>query len=147
MPYKECSYLTPPADEAILWRYMDFTKFVSLLDKQALFFASIAGFQDPFEGSLPVANMEVRKDLAKRMAGGQLHSDDPEELRRLEEELERPIGLQLQEARRSVLVNCWHESPLETEFMWKVYAHPTETSGDGVAIETDCKSLERELHM
>ena len=86
MPYKECDYLTTPTDEAILWRYMDFTKFVSLLDKQALFFASITSLEDPFEGSLPVANMNVRKDLGLRAASGQLRSDNPEELRRMKKE-------------------------------------------------------------
>ena len=39
MMYKESRDCKPPPDNAVLWRYMDFTKFVSLLDKQALFFA------------------------------------------------------------------------------------------------------------
>ena len=36
--YQEHPSFNPPSDNATLWRYMDFTKFVSLLDKSALFF-------------------------------------------------------------------------------------------------------------
>ena len=39
--YKEHPSFDPPADDAVLWRYLDFTKFVSLLDKRALFLASV----------------------------------------------------------------------------------------------------------
>ena len=37
-----------PADNQILWRYMDFTKFVSLLDREELYFARSDYFEDPF---------------------------------------------------------------------------------------------------
>ena len=50
--YKEHEAFTPPLSDTVLWRYMDFTKFVSLLEKQALFFAR-ADKHDPFEGAWP----------------------------------------------------------------------------------------------
>ena len=37
--YKDDRRLTTPPAEAALWRYMSFTKFVSLMIKNALFFA------------------------------------------------------------------------------------------------------------
>jgi len=43
---------TPPA-ETVLWRYLDFTKFVSMLDSSSLFFTRCDLFDDPFEGSYP----------------------------------------------------------------------------------------------
>ena len=48
---------SPPSDDAVLWRYMDFTKFVSLLDRSALFFARADKLNDPFEGSVSIINM------------------------------------------------------------------------------------------
>ena len=36
--YKEHPAFNPPTDDAVLWRYMDFTKFASLLESSALFF-------------------------------------------------------------------------------------------------------------
>ena len=46
---------------------MDFTKFVSLLDKSALFFARADRLDDPFEGAYTNLNMhpEVQKLLFK----------------------------------------------------------------------------------
>jgi hypothetical protein len=36
-----------------IWRYMDFTKFISVLDTQTLFFSRIDLLGDKFEGSVP----------------------------------------------------------------------------------------------
>ena len=36
---EEDDYLDIPPDDVVLWRYMDFTKIVSLLEKSALFFS------------------------------------------------------------------------------------------------------------
>ena len=55
--YKKIPNLETPPDDAKLWRYMDFTKFVSLLDQQALFFARGDLLDDPFEGTLLKANV------------------------------------------------------------------------------------------
>jgi hypothetical protein len=43
----------PPDGHAQLWRYMDFIKFVSLLDTAELNFSRSDMLGDPFEGSLP----------------------------------------------------------------------------------------------
>ena len=40
-----------------LWRYMDFTKFVSLIATKKLFFCRSDRFDDPFEGSYSKANV------------------------------------------------------------------------------------------
>ena len=59
--YKEHPAFEKPSDEDIkIWRYIDFTKFVSLLDKQALFFARADRLSDPFEGSYSKANIKLR---------------------------------------------------------------------------------------
>lgn len=44
----------------MLWRYIDFTKFVSMLDKGGLYFPNAASLNDPFEGSVPRRNYEAR---------------------------------------------------------------------------------------
>src|SRR5215207_9699692 len=49
---------TPPDDENVrVWRYMTFIKFVSLLDRSALFFARVDRLGDPFEGSYARRNL------------------------------------------------------------------------------------------
>jgi hypothetical protein len=39
-----------PNDQARIWRYMDFTKFISVLENGGLFFSRADYFSDPFEG-------------------------------------------------------------------------------------------------
>ena len=39
-------------DDVQIWRYMDFTKFVSLLDRKALYFSRADYVGDPFEGAV-----------------------------------------------------------------------------------------------
>ena len=48
--YEEHPACTSPPPNAILWRYMDFMKYVSLLDRKALFFGRVDKLGDPFEG-------------------------------------------------------------------------------------------------
>ena len=44
---------------------MDFTKFVSLLEKRALFFARADQLGDPFEGAIPINNIKSRLVLIR----------------------------------------------------------------------------------
>ena len=112
----------PPATDAILWRYMDFTKFVSLLEKRALFFARADKLGDPFEGATPINNIKSRYTSLKP------------ELSEREILLYEYLRVEL---RRFTLISCWHESSHESEAMWKVYA----SANSGIAIKTNFDSF------
>ena len=43
----------PENPDIKVWRYMDFTKLVSLYSRQALYFSRLDHLGDTFEGSLP----------------------------------------------------------------------------------------------
>ena len=120
--YKEHPVFTPLSSDAILWRYMDFTKFVSLLEKQALFFPRADKLGDPFEGSLTKVNEALRPTLYKD---------------KIPEEHLRTMTQFMQELPRWTLINCWHENAHESEAMWRLYARET----DGIAIKTDFDSF------
>ena len=51
---------SPQDENAKIWRYMDFTKFVNLLDTSKLFFPRADKLGDPFEGSFPRGNVMLR---------------------------------------------------------------------------------------
>ncbi len=118
--YKAHRACNPPSSEWILWRYMDFTKFVSLLEKRALFFARADKLEDSFEGYLP----NLKREEAQRFFDG--HDD------RLE-----TMFNSIKESSRYMLINCWHESDHESAAMWKLYAK----DDNGIAIKTDFDSL------
>jgi len=63
MPIESHPELTPPADTERLWRYMDFTKYVSLLDRGQLYFPNLEALagNDPHEGLLAQPNYRHRE--------------------------------------------------------------------------------------
>jgi len=72
--YVECPNLEKPKNEnATIWRYMDFTKFVSLLDRRELFFSRTDRLGDPFEGSCPRKNLVARAEIYGSMDVGEFY--------------------------------------------------------------------------
>ena len=119
--YEQHPECTTPPQEAILWRYMDFTKFVSLLDRASVFFCRADKLGDPFEGSLSQPSYDARR--LKR---------DPNTVESWRKQMSA-----LRYLRRLGMVNCWHRSDYESDAMWKIYTDKKE----GIAIRTDFASL------
>jgi len=113
--------LETPNWNAVLWRYLDLPKFVSMLANKAVPMIRIDKFEDKWEGfSAPLSEKEYRGFFAKKEKESDL------------ERFER--GEQL---RRFYYANCWHMSDVESDAMWKLYM-----SGDeGLAIRTTYQSL------
>ena len=101
---------------------MDFTKFVSLLEERALFFARADQLGDPFEGATPMNNIKSRYASLKS------------ELSEKEIFMYEHLRVEL---RRFTLISCWHESSHESEAMWKVYSN----ANSGIAIKTNFDSF------
>ncbi len=121
--YKEHHVFEKPKDKnAKIWRYVDFTKFVSLLDKSALFFARADKLGDPFEGSFPEVNVKLRPELY----GGKIPPKILEDLSQLRRRL-----------LRNTVVSCWHLSEYESAAMWKLYIK----SDEGITIRSTFKQL------
>ena len=124
--YKEHPEFHPPSTDAILWRYTDFTKFVSLLDNEALFFSRLDKLGDPFEGSVSKINQILRPQWLHD--GGVSPEQIPEKIESFSKGKREHIS--------RLLVNCWHENDSESEAMWKLYG------GDsGIAVKTTFKGL------
>jgi len=105
---------------------MDFTKFVSLLDTEALFFARADTLGDPFEGSYTTANAQMRSLL-----------EEQHDIPGFFEE----IADVRREGRLYHFINSWHWSDFESAAMWSLYLR----SGDGIAIQTTFDSLRSAL--
>lgn len=100
----------PKSNKAILWRYMDFTKFLSLLEDSSLFFSNSSAFEDPYEGAFSEGNEAMR---------GFVLSKAP---RRKVKGLIDP----------AVVISCWYTSQHESAAMWSLYSK----SSDAIAICT-----------
>lgn len=127
----------PIEDEnSTIWRYMDFTKFVSLLDKKSLFLCSANNLEDSFEGSLPVVNIEnaktnfYREKILERRWG----------YAKMQEHLSK-ISKGSELLKRFTYISSWYMNEHESAAMWKLYAHTNEA----IAIKSTIKRLHDSL--
>jgi hypothetical protein len=129
--YQDHPAFEEPSDEnATIWRYIDFTKLASLLDKRALFFVRLDRLGDPFEGFYSKANVEQ----APAVYGSQLAGD---QLQTLLTGLGQVRRWTKEVMRKRTAVSCWHLNDFESDAMWKLYLR----SGDGIAIQSTFRRL------
>jgi hypothetical protein len=106
-----------------IWRYMNFTKFVSMIDTGALYFSRLDLLGDPFEGSIPRAN---------RAYWQQAQSEHPDKAQIVQSN-EALINDFVRDAREHIYVNCWHVNEHESAAMWHLYAR----EGASIAVESN----------
>ena len=106
------SALRVPDQNVKIWRYMDFQKFVSLLDKQALFFRKVKMLQDNYEGTLPVFARLVKASMSKLFSNDNAYTNYVDGLLKL--------------LKATTLVNTWHMNEVESAAMWDLYSNSNE---------------------
>jgi hypothetical protein len=113
-----------PEDTAIIWRYVDFTKFISYLEKKALFFVRSDQLSDKYEGKFTEADSNI-----------------------WEEKLKPKTKLNQMEIydrfRRMVNISSWHINDNESAAMWEICLH----SNEGVAIKSTFKRLKDSFNL
>lgn len=121
--YRDQPYIQKPQNEDVtIWRYLDLTKFLSLIDRRALYFCRADKLDDPFEGSYPRANVVLRPEWYKEIPYDKVK-----------------IGLTqfLKIQRKWTVINCWHMNECESAAMWRLYLKGDE----GVAVRSTFKRL------
>ncbi|WP_138434132.1 hypothetical protein [Winogradskyella algicola] len=116
-----------PKQNYTIWRYMDFTKLLSLLEDKSLFFSRSDKFEDPYEGAWTKPSID---SLKERFSKGEL----PKKI------LERFIEtIELEKTR--MFINCWFISENESAAMWDLYLQ----SPEGIAIKSDHEALSKAI--
>lgn len=117
---KAITVFIPPANlETKIWRYMDFTKYMSILETKSLYFPLISELNDPFEGSFSRGNKQFRPLVYKHLKP------------RID------IGTLVHKLRSWVAVSCWHMSDHESAAMWNLYSK----SEEAICIQSTYSSL------
>jgi hypothetical protein len=138
MPIFEHPFIDTPSDDTVIWRYLNFVKFMSLLEKRCLFFTRPDKFEDPFEGSL-IQDTPIRITTADGATGSVTDTH-----MRLQDVDETSRKIQAEHRRRMVLhtyINCWYARPHDSTAMWAIYANPD----DGVAIRSTVGRLAQSI--
>jgi hypothetical protein len=124
-----------PDDAAVIWRYLDFTKLVSMLESKSLFFPRGDRLgDDKFEGTLTKVN-----PIPAFPSTG-----NPEQDERIKQQLASLLPQRkraLEFIRQSIYISCWHENAHESAAMWKLYLK----SNEGVAVRSTFARLKESL--
>lgn len=126
----------PDNPDIKIWRYMDFAKYVSLLDTRSLYFPRSDKLDDPYEGTFSPATWgdELKHVLEERAVGGDAgltHPQFNEWVPTFREDAELH--------RQWTYVNSWHMNEVESAAMWELYAQRNQ----GIAIQSTYAKLVR----
>lgn len=102
---------------------MDFTKFISILEYEALFFSMLSNFADPLEGFLTKPIVNKLNDIPEGLS-----IEEAEKRRKINEHNLKVMHM----GRNLLFVSSWHMYDFESVAMWKIYLK----RGEGVAIQT-----------
>lgn len=98
---------SPPTELNIkIWRYMDLTQLVSMLEEKGLLFTRADLLDDKFEGTM---SRPLWDFLERRGADPEQHAG------------------QLRLTKGWTFVNCWHMNEYESAAMWKIYSSAKES--------------------
>jgi hypothetical protein len=114
----------PMSDDAKVWRYMSFSRFIWLLQKKQLWLSRADRLGDPWEISL--ANNQLEHVISR-------HPITPitEGIRPRENAMQRSVRIN-KLWRQRTFVSCWNASDHESHALWRIYCG----SSDGVALQT-----------
>lgn len=114
----------PPGDPAIrIWRYMDFTRLVNMLEEDALFFRRADLFEDKFEGTMS----QPLRDYLERQREPHISLEEYANV--------------LRKVRACSFVNSWHMNEAESAAMWRVFS----SSHQSICIQSTYKRLRAAL--
>lgn len=137
--YVEHPLFKDPVDnDAKLWRYITFSKFISMLDRHELFFSRADRLGDDFEGSFPLKNVKERvkrRTLVLKKQYPDFSDDNIKNLLAHDSDYYRNM-------RELTLINSWMYSASESAAMWKVYLK----SDEGLVIQSSTTRLKQSFN-
>lgn len=109
---------SPDNENAKIWRYIDLTKFLDMLEKRSLYFTRADTFTDKFEGIHPKPKLQNNSNSSEK----NLLKDRENFITNMAHSLLR--------------LNCWNILDYESEPLWKAYVKHS-----GIVIQSTFRKL------
>ncbi|MBU2973800.1 hypothetical protein [Zobellia sp. B3R18] len=125
-----------PKTNYTIAKYLDLTKFISLLSLNSLFFCRLDKLEDHFEGTTSKFNIERRKRNFKKQRS--LSANLP---KLSEEELDEKVKISIDADRKFKSVSCvccWNKYDSESSALWKIYSD----FNKGIMIKSNIHKIE-----
>lgn len=127
-------YFFPEGDFSIV-KYLDLSKFISLLQRHALFFCRIDKLEDKFEGLTSKANYEFRIKYYENLRDEKFFNKWPND-NDLIDLVSKTYHFE-NDLRSIFCVNCWNMYNGESIALWKIYSDVEK----GIMIKSSISSL------
>jgi len=115
-------------DSQKLWRYMDLSKFISLIEKNALWLARADTFRDKHEGRFPddmrQTIEQAYKDFDPKDNSPVTDADDFQDY-----------------LRKNTFISCWHKNFDENMVMWEIYGR----ENNALAVQSTVELMKENL--
>lgn len=122
MAYTEHDKLPTPKDTGkTIWRYLDFTQFISIIEREALWFTAADQLDDPIEGGFTMPDLEYAVEQGRSM-GWEFDEDEFMEM----------VQSTPNHFVKDLYINCWHKNEYESAAMWQQYSQ----QNSGIAIRS-----------
>jgi len=134
-----------PSDTSIsLWRYMDLSKFIWMIQRNALFFCRSDRTGDPFEGHYTKAIADQEEGYIRTLQANTVVQAIPNSLN-IAREVWRQHTIELpKKLKEKYFVSCWHMNEEESPAMWKLYTSQDESICIRSKYETFARLLPKE---
>ncbi|NOQ75347.1 MAG: DUF2971 domain-containing protein [Crocinitomix sp.] len=125
MPIERYSDTSPifyePEESIKFARYVNITKFLSLLKDQQLFFCRLDKLEDKFEGTMPKISRKELINSYRYLRDVRKFFSVPMTDKIIEEKVEEEF--EFREKIKSIrCINCWNEFKGESYALWKIYS-------------------------
>lgn len=128
-----------PTSDYTIVKYIDLTKFISLLHKQSLFFCRLDKLEDQFEGTTAKPNFDSRVKWFQQMQDSGLLKTPMSEETIIKKVLEQ---YEFEKKLKSInCVNCWNKKNNESAALWKIYSDFSK----GIMIKSSISKLSKSL--
>lgn len=114
--------LLPEDPNTVVWKYLDLSKFLSLLLSQKLFMSRSDKFEDQYEGTFSEPTYEEIKSIA---ANNPDFLDD------------------YKQRRKNIVISSWHLNEYESYAMWQIFTK----NNEGLAIQSTIGRLQKALEI
>lgn len=115
------------SENQILWRYMDLSKFIFMLEKKSLWLTRADKFRDRHEGRFP---KEMKQLIEKAYESFEVDESSVKNASDFQDYL-----------LKNTFINCWHKNSDENMVMWEIYGK----INNAVAIQTTVKNIRNSI--
>jgi hypothetical protein len=117
-----------PSDKSIsIWRYMDLSKFIWMIQRNALFFCRSDRMGDPFEGHYTKVIADQEEQFVRALQSNTVVQAIPNSVN-IGREVWRQNIIELpKKLKVRYFVSCWHMNEEESPAMWKLYTSQNES--------------------